>query len=64
MPRAFLVYWLPEQIQTAITDGLLDHAASEQFGRIASGDVLWITGKSRNEPPYHYWPTSRSRRRE
>lgn len=50
MPRAFLVYWLPEQIQASITDGLLDHAASEQFGRIASGDVLWITGKSRNEP--------------
>jgi hypothetical protein len=50
VPRSFLVYWLPNQIQAAITDGLLDHAASEQFGRVGSEDVLWITGKSRTEP--------------
>lgn len=43
--RHFLVYWLPDQIQNAITDGLLDHAASEQFGRVAPGDVLWIAGR-------------------
>src|SRR5262245_56439242 len=50
VPRSFLVYWLSDQIQAAITDGLLNHAASEQFGRVTPGDVLWITGKSRAEP--------------
>jgi len=48
--RNFLVYWLPDQIQRAITDGLLDHAASEQFGRVAPGDILWITGKGARDP--------------
>jgi hypothetical protein len=50
VPRSFLVYWLPEQIHAAITDGLLDHAASEQFDRVAVGDVLWITGKGSTVP--------------
>lgn len=44
------MYWLPDQIQNAITDGLLDHAASEQFGRVAPGDVLWIAGKGAQDP--------------
>jgi len=50
MPRSFLVYWLPEQIQSSITDGYLDHAASDQFSRINSGDTLWITGKTASDP--------------
>jgi len=50
VPRSFLVYWLPDQIRAAIKDGLLKHAASEQFGRVARGDVLWITGKGPTEP--------------
>lgn len=48
--RHFLVYWRPDQIQNAITKGVLDHAASEQFGRVAPGDVLWITGRGTQEP--------------
>jgi hypothetical protein len=48
--RHFLVYWRPDQIQNAITKGVLDHAASEQFGRVAPGDILWITGRGTQEP--------------
>ncbi len=36
--RHFLVYWRPDQIQNAITKGLLDHVASEQFSRAAPSD--------------------------
>ena len=49
MSKEFLVYWREEQIRSAISDGLLDHAASEQFGRVTPGDVLWISGKTKDE---------------
>ena len=42
----FLLYWLSDQITNLVSDGLLEHAASDQFGRIAVGDTVWIVGPS------------------
>ena len=45
MPDHYLMYWRFETIEDYSDDGLeglLDHAASSQFGRVGVGDVLWI----------------------
>jgi hypothetical protein len=44
MPNQWLVYWRKDQIEAAVSDRLLDHAASEQFVRVRPGDSLWISG--------------------
>jgi hypothetical protein len=48
MARFFLVYWKREQIATAVADGLLDHAASEQLASVRPGDTLWVGGPGRS----------------
>jgi hypothetical protein len=47
MPNQWLVYWRKEQIEAALSDRLLDHAASEQFGKVQPGDRLWICGQGK-----------------
>lgn len=43
-PADWLVYWRQKQIATALSDPLLDHAGSEQFGKIVPGDTIWVCG--------------------
>src|SRR5260370_15525818 len=47
MPNQWLVYWRKDQIEAAVSDRLLDHAASEQFGGVRPGDSLWISGRGK-----------------
>lgn len=43
MPRNFLLYWLPETVESHLNENyLLNHAGSNQLNRAAVGDVLWI----------------------
>lgn len=43
MANAFLAYWKPETADFNLERGNpLDHAASEQFGRVESDDHVWI----------------------
>jgi hypothetical protein len=46
MATDWLVYWRKEQILRSLSDRLLVHAASEQFGSVHPGDTLWISGQS------------------
>lgn len=39
--KSLLAYWVPETAD-AEAGALLDHAASEQFGRVTPGDHVWI----------------------
>lgn len=50
MSKSFMVYWRQDQIRAAIASRILDHAASEQFGPVRPGDVLWITGRGLHDP--------------
>ncbi len=47
MPNQWLVYWRKDQIEAAVSDRLLDHAASEQFVNVRPGDSLWISGQGK-----------------
>ncbi len=43
MARNFLLYWLPETVESHLNENyLLNHAGSNQLNRAAPGDVLWI----------------------
>jgi hypothetical protein len=43
MARAFLAYWKPSTVDTQVqTGGPQNHAASNQFGRVAKGDTVWL----------------------
>ncbi|MBK6006867.1 hypothetical protein JJB11_12270 [Ramlibacter ginsenosidimutans] len=44
MSKAFLFYWIRQQIENAVEEGSLYHAGSNQFHRCSPGDVLWICG--------------------
>src|SRR4029450_7758194 len=46
MPTEWIAYWKTEQIQAAIAEGNLNHAASDQFGSITPGDSIWICGSN------------------
>ncbi len=49
MSRHFMLYWLPETVESHLNENyLLNHAGSNQLDRAAAGDVLWIvtTGKA------------------
>ena len=50
MSKEWLIYALKENIEMAVS-GLLDHWASEQFGKrkVEKGDMLWICGPGRKE---------------
>lgn len=41
MPNQWLIYWRKEQIEAAVSDRLLDHAASDQLGAVRPGDSLY-----------------------
>lgn len=47
MSREWLVYWRMDQIKRVMSDRLLDHAATEQFGMVKPGDTLWVSGSGR-----------------
>jgi hypothetical protein len=38
----FLVYWKPDTVAANVSSPSLDHSASNQYHRIAIGDVLWV----------------------
>jgi hypothetical protein len=42
----YMAYWKIDQVRAAIeeaADGhMVDHAASEQFGKVQPGDTVWI----------------------
>jgi hypothetical protein len=43
--RNFLAYWRPDTVDSVIERNgrrALDHAASDQFGRVAKGDTVWL----------------------
>jgi hypothetical protein len=41
--KDFLLYWLPETAEKEFNEGRrLNHAASDQFGRVSPGDALWV----------------------
>ncbi len=43
MSRNFMLYWLPETVESHLNENyLLNHAGSNQLNRAAAGDVLWI----------------------
>lgn len=43
MARNFLLYWLPETVESHLNQNyLLNHAGSNQLNRAAAGDMLWI----------------------
>ena len=43
MSRNFLLYWLPETVESHLNENYqLNHAGSNQLNRAAAGDVLWI----------------------
>lgn len=43
MSRNFLLYWLPETVESHLNENyLLNHAGSNQLNRAVAGDVLWI----------------------
>lgn len=43
MAHNFLLYWLPETVESHLNENyLLNHAGSNQLNRAAAGDVLWI----------------------
>lgn len=43
MARNFLLYWLPETVESHLNENyLLNHAGSNQLNRAAAGDILWI----------------------
>lgn len=47
MWRNFLLYWLPETVESHLNENyLLNHAGSNQLDRAAAGDVLWIVTTS------------------
>jgi len=48
-PNHWLVYWRKDQVEEAVSDRLVDHAASEQFSRVQSGDLLWICGRGKTD---------------
>lgn len=50
MSREFLVYWIPDQIATALDEGDLPHAAGGQLKKVAVGDRLWIVGRREHDP--------------
>ena len=46
----YLFYWKPETVNATPEHGPLLYSASDQFDRLASGDVLWIvTSQGRND---------------
>jgi hypothetical protein len=45
MARDFLAYWRPDTVESVIERSgrrALDHAASDQFGRVAKGNTVWL----------------------
>lgn len=43
MATSFLAYWKPSTVDAEIEDGEpVSHAASNQFGRVEAGDVVWL----------------------
>lgn len=44
MAADYLSYWKPATVQCVLEDegSLLNHAASEQYGRVVPGDTVWI----------------------
>jgi len=42
----YMAYWKTDQVHTALEDAarghMVDHAASEQFGKVQTGDTVWI----------------------
>ena len=42
----YMAYWKTDQVRVALEDAthghMVDHAASEQFGKVQSGDTVWI----------------------
>ena len=47
MPRTFLLYWKPATVVNNLeSGGELEHAASEQLGKVRVGDTVWVAGVS------------------
>lgn len=44
----YLVYWKPSTVVANEPNRTLGHTASDQYGRVAAGDILWIV--SSEEP--------------
>ena len=44
VPISYLVYWREEELDAALEERKLDHAASNQFAGIKPGDVIWVCG--------------------
>jgi hypothetical protein len=45
MPRNWLFYWIPEQVEKSLHYGSLPHAGSSQFSHIAVTDRIWVCGR-------------------
>lgn len=42
----WLHYWKAPQVRIALADGILAHIASNQFGRIKTGDRIWVVNST------------------
>ncbi|MGE3495020.1 MAG: hypothetical protein AB7N73_10010 [Gemmatimonadales bacterium] len=48
--KHYLSYWTVDQVQEALERGELPHAASAQYGRLTTGNRVWICGRAHDTP--------------